>query len=118
MAEARTVIADLAGTLRARYPEYGIEWEIFVSAPGAEIAEEHPLVQAVDESHRAVFGRAPERDAVRWFSDASALSRYGIPTLNYGPSSGLPGDEGESMEIRSLVDTARVYALTAVTICS
>jgi acetylornithine deacetylase/succinyl-diaminopimelate desuccinylase-like protein len=54
---------------------------------------------------------------VRWFSDASVLTRYGIPTLNYGPSSGLPGDEGENMEIRSLVDTARVYALTAARIC-
>jgi acetylornithine deacetylase len=117
MTEARTAIADLAAALRSRYPEHGVEWEVYVSAPGAEIEEEHPLVQAVDESHRTVFGRGPERDAVRWFSDASVLSRYGIPTLNYGPSSGLPGDEGENMEIRSLVDTARVYALTAARIC-
>jgi acetylornithine deacetylase len=117
MTEARTAVADLAAALRSRYPDYGVEWEVFVSAPGAEIDEEHPLVQAVDEGHRAVFGRAPERDAVRWFSDASVLTRYGIPTLNYGPSSGLPGDEGENMEIRSLVDTARVYALTAARIC-
>jgi acetylornithine deacetylase/succinyl-diaminopimelate desuccinylase-like protein len=64
-----------------------------------------------------VHGRRPETDAVRWFSDASVLSRYGIPTLNYGPSSGLPGSEGENMEIRALVDTARVYALTVQGIC-
>ena len=54
---------------------------------------------------------------VRWLSDASVLSRYGVATLNYGPSSGLPGGEGESMETRALVDTARVYAMTAARVC-
>ncbi len=117
MTEARTAVADLAGSLRRRYPDYGVEYEIFVSAPGAEIAEDHPLVQAVAEGHATVHGRRPETDAVRWFSDASVLSRYGIPTLNYGPSSGLPGSEGENMDIRALVDTARVYALTVQGIC-
>jgi acetylornithine deacetylase len=117
MTEARTAVADLTGSLRRRYPDYGVEYEIFVSAPGAEIAEDHPLVQAVAEGHATVHGRRPETDAVRWFSDASVLSRYGIPTLNYGPSSGLPGSEGENMEIRALVDTARVYALTVQGIC-
>ncbi len=117
MTEARGAISELTAGLARRYPDYGVESEIFVSAPGAEIEDEHPLVQAVAEGHRAIHGRAPERDAVRWFSDASVLSRYGIATLNYGPSSGLPGSEGESMEIRALVDTARVYALTAAQVC-
>lgn len=35
----------------------------------------HPLVAALDESHAEVFGAPPERDIVRWFSDASVLSR-------------------------------------------
>ncbi len=117
MTEGRAAISRLVAELRDRYPEHGVEAEIYVTAPGAEIAEDHTLVQAVDESHREVFGRTPERDTVRWFSDASVLSRYGIATLNYGPSSGLPGAEGESIEIRTLVDTARVYAMTAARIC-
>ncbi|MFN2469588.1 MAG: M20 family metallopeptidase, partial [Gaiellaceae bacterium] len=117
MTEARTAVTELASSLRRRFPEHGVEAEIYVSAPGSEIDEGHELVRAVDESAREVFGRAPERDVVRWFSDASVLSRYGVATLNYGPSSGLPGSEGESMEIRSLVDTARVYALTAARVC-
>jgi hypothetical protein len=37
--------------------------------------------------------------------------------VNYGASSALPGEEGESVEVRELVDTARVYALTAAAIC-
>jgi acetylornithine deacetylase/succinyl-diaminopimelate desuccinylase-like protein len=118
MAEARAAVGDLGRELRGRFPEHGIEWEVYVTAPGAEIEEGHPLVAAVDEAHAAVFGAPPERDVVHWFSDASALTRYGIATLNYGTSSGLPDAElGENLEIRGLVDTARVYALAAATVC-
>ena len=117
MAEARAALADWVRELQGRFPDYGLDWEIYVSAPGAEIAEGHELVRAIDESHTEVFGAAPERDTVRWFSDASVLTRYGIATVNYGTSSGLPGAEGENLEIKGLVDTARVYALTAQRVC-
>jgi acetylornithine deacetylase len=117
MAEARTALGDWVRGLQARFPDFGLDWEIYVSAPGAEIAEDHELVRAIDASHTEVYGEAPERDTVRWFSDASVLTRYGIATVNYGTSSGLPGAEGENLEIKGLVDTARVYALTAQRVC-
>src|SRR5712691_783631 len=117
MAEARTALGDWVRGLQARFPDYGLDWEIYVSAPGAEIPEDHELVRAIDESHTEVYGSAPERDTVRWFSDASVLTRYGIATVNYGTSSGLPGAEGENLEIKGLVDTAQVYALTAQRVC-
>jgi acetylornithine deacetylase len=94
------------------------EGEIFVTAPGAEIDEGHELVRAVDAAHEQVFGAKPERDVTRWFSDASALSRYGIPTLNYGTSTGLMDVElGENLEIDGLVKTADVYARVAMNVC-
>ncbi|HEY8774384.1 MAG TPA: M20/M25/M40 family metallo-hydrolase [Gaiellaceae bacterium] len=117
MAEARAALADWVRELQGRFPDYGLDWEIYVSAPGAEIAEDHELVRAIDVSHTEVYGSAPDRDTVRWFSDASVLTRYGIATVNYGTSSGLPGADGENLEIRGLVDTARVYALTAQRVC-
>ena len=64
------------------------------------------------------FGSKPERDVTRLFSDASALSRYGIPTLNYGTSTGLMDVElGENLAIDGLVRTAQTYALVAQRIC-
>jgi acetylornithine deacetylase len=117
MAEARTALTDWVRELQGRFPGYGLDWEIYVTAPGAEIDESHELVRAIDESHTDVFGAPPDRDTVRWFSDASVLTRYGIATVNYGTSSGLPGAEGENLEIKGLVDTARVYALTAQRVC-
>jgi acetylornithine deacetylase len=118
MPVARRQVLDMVRGLAKRFPEYGVEGEVYVSAPGAEIAEEHPLVAALDASHEEVFGSPPERDVTRWFSDASALTRYGVPTVNYGTSTGLLDTEfGENLEIAGLVDTAKVYALAAQRVC-
>ncbi len=117
MQEAKRALSDLVRALRGRHPDYGIEYEVFITAPGAEIDEQHPLIQAIDVGHERVFGQPPERDAVRWFSDASALTRYGIETVNYGTSSGLPGPDGENLDIEGLVKVATVYALTIPQIC-
>ena len=96
----------------------GVDAEVFVTAPGAEIDEGHPLVEAVGAAHEEVFGSPPERDVTRWFSDASVLTRYGIATLNYGTSSGLPDPEyGENLEVDGLVKTAEVYARAAQKVC-
>jgi acetylornithine deacetylase/succinyl-diaminopimelate desuccinylase-like protein len=103
--------------LRAKYPDYGLEYEVFVTAPGSEISERHPLIGAIDAGHERVFGELPARDTVRWFSDASALTRYGIESVNYGTSSGLPGPDGESLDIEGLVKIATVYALAMARIC-
>src|SRR5439155_25569916 len=83
MARARAELGDLVRGLRERFPDHGIEREVYVTAPGSEIDELHPLVAAIDEGDAAVFGTPPERDTVRWFSDASALTRYGIECVNY-----------------------------------
>jgi len=118
MAEARRAVLDLARELEAAHPEWEIDAEIYVTAPGAEIDEGHELVGAIDAAHEAVFGEVPGRDVPRWFSDASALTAYGISTVNYGTSTGLmePG-KGESLEIDGLVKTAEVYARVARAVC-
>jgi acetylornithine deacetylase/succinyl-diaminopimelate desuccinylase-like protein len=118
MAVARREVLDFVRSLAERFPDYGLEAEVYVTAPGAEIDEEHELVGAVDAAHEQVFGARPERDVTRWFSDASALSRYGIPTLNYGTSTGLMDVErGENLAIEGLVQMANVYALVAQRVC-
>jgi acetylornithine deacetylase len=96
----------------------GVEAEVYVTAPGAVIEAGHPLVEAVGAAHEEVFGNHAERDVTRWFSDASVLTRYGVETLNYGTSSGLPDAElGENLEIDGLVKTAEVYARAARRVC-
>jgi len=118
MANARAHVLDLVRALRERFPDYGVEGEVYVTAPGAEIAEDHPLVGAIDAAHSEVFGSPPGRDVTRWFSDASVLTRYGIATVNYGTSTGLLDTvKGENLEIAGLVQTAEVYARAAMKVC-
>jgi acetylornithine deacetylase/succinyl-diaminopimelate desuccinylase-like protein len=118
MAVARGEVLEMVRGLAERFPDYGIEGEIYVTAPGAEIDEGHELVAAIDAAHAEVWGEPPGRDVTRWFSDASALTRYGVPTVNYGTSTGLMDVElGENLEIDGLVKTAEVYARVAMEIC-
>jgi acetylornithine deacetylase/succinyl-diaminopimelate desuccinylase-like protein len=118
MSAVRNEVFELIRQLDRRFPDYGLEGEVYVSAPGSEIAEDHPLVAAIDEGHTEVFGAAPERDVTRWFSDASVLTRYGIETVNYGTSTGLLDTEyGENLDIDGLVSTADVYARAAQRVC-
>ena len=85
--------------------------------PGSEIPGDHELVKAIDAAHRLLMERPPTRTTVAWSSDASVLSRYGIPSVNYGPSSGPRDAEGEKVAIRTLVDITRIYALAIAEIC-
>ena len=118
MGVARREVLDMVRGLAERFPGYGIEGEVYVTAPGAEIDEGHELVAAIDAAHEEVFGEPPARDVTRWFSDASALTRYGIPTVNYGTSTGLMDvEKGENLEIDGLVRTAETYARVAMHIC-
>ncbi len=118
MAEARRQVLAMVRGLAERFPDYGVRGEVYVTAPGAEIEEGHPLVAAIDSAHEAVFGAKPARDVTRWFSDASVLTRYGIATVNYGTSTGLLDTvKGENLDIDGLVQTAEVYARAAMEVC-
>ena len=118
MGVARREVLDFVRSLADAHPDWGVEGEVYVTAPGAEIEEDHPLVAAIDTAHADVFAGKPDRDVTRWFSDASALTRYGVPTVNYGTSTGLMDvEKGENLEIEGLIKTAEVYARVATEVC-
>jgi acetylornithine deacetylase len=117
MSEARRDIQVVFFDLERKHPDWGLEFETYVSVPGARIAEDHPMIAAIDANHERVMGNRPEREIVTWCSDASVLSRYGIETVNYGPSSGPRDAEGEKVRIKTLMDITKIYALTAAELC-
>ncbi len=117
MTEARRQVRDLVRELQEKFPDYGIDFETYVSVPGARISEDHEMVKSIEACHKRITGKIPERDTVLWCSDASVLSRFGVPTVNYGPSSGPRDAEGEKVAIQTLVDITKVYALAVLEIC-
>lgn len=117
MSEARREVQQLFVELERKHSDWGLEFETYVSVPGARISEQHEMIQAIDRCHDRIMGKKPERETVVWCSDASVLSRYGIETVNYGPSSGPRDKEGEKVQIKTLVDITKVYAITAAELC-
>jgi len=117
MSEARRNIQQMFFELERKHPDWGLEFETYVSVPGARISEEHEMIRAIDANHERITGAPPQREVVTWCSDASVLSRYGIETVNYGPSSGPRDKVGEKVQIHTLVDIAKIYALTAAELC-
>jgi acetylornithine deacetylase/succinyl-diaminopimelate desuccinylase-like protein len=117
MTEARRDVQSLFLEMEKQHPDWGLEFETYVSVPGARIDERHEMIRAIDANHERIMGKPPEREVVTWCSDASVLSRYGVETVNYGPSSGPRDKEGEKVKIQTLVDITRIYALTAAELC-
>jgi acetylornithine deacetylase len=115
--EARRRAKEFFLSLERRFPTYGLEFETYVSVPGAEISEDHELVKTIEATHTKVMGTPPVRSTVQWCSDASVMTRFGIETLNYGPSSGERDAEGEKVAIQTLTQITRIYALAAAEIC-
>lgn len=117
MSEARRDIQGLFLQLDKQHPDFGLEFETYVSVPGARIDENHEMIRVIDANHERIMGSPPEREVVTWCSDASVLTRYGVETVNYGPSSGPRDKEGEKVKIQTLVDITKIYALTAADLC-
>jgi acetylornithine deacetylase len=117
MSEARRDIQKVFHALQKQHPDWGLEFETYVSVPGARISEDHLIIRAIEANHAHVTGSPPQRDVVTWCSDASVLTRYAVETVNYGPSSGPRDAEGEKVKIETLVDITKVYALTAAELC-
>ena len=115
--DARRQIQQLFFDLEKQHSGWGLEFETYVSVPGARIREDHEMIKAIDANHERIIGKPPAREVVCWCSDASVLSRYGIETVNYGPSSGPRDAQGEKVKIKTLVDITKIYALTAAELC-
>jgi acetylornithine deacetylase len=107
MADARRDIQQIFFELEKQHPDWGLEFETYVSVPGARINEDHEMIRAIDRNHERITGKQPQREVVTWCSDASVLSRYGVETVNYGPSSGPRDKEGEKVRIQTLVEIRR-----------
>ncbi len=117
MSDARREVQQLFLELERKYPGWGLELETYVSVPGVRMREDHEMVRVIEAAHERIIGQPPQREVVTWCSDASVLTRYGIETVNYGPSSGPRDAEGEKVKIETLVNMTRIYALAAAELC-
>lgn len=82
-----------------------------------------PLIEAVSGAHRYVFGEnpppAPTSEMSMW-RDLNAFNEVGIPSICYGaPRQFEPYTDAQdrAMKIDDLLAEAKVYAITAMSVC-
>jgi acetylornithine deacetylase len=114
----------VSAAVRANPQLEGTKVEIFVSAPGTSIPDEHELVQNIISAHENQLGTPPQMGVETWYSDAAHMNRYGIPTVNYGSAGrirsgggGFSTHQGEHVHIGDMVDITSVYIEVLLNMC-
>ncbi|RME35756.1 MAG: M20/M25/M40 family metallo-hydrolase [Gammaproteobacteria bacterium] len=123
--EAYNEVRELVRKVVERNPELeGTRAEVYVSAPGTSIPDDHELVRTIVQAHSEQLGSPPEIGMETWYSDAAHMNRYGIPTVNYGSAGriqsgggGFSVRQGEAVHIGDMLDIIRVYIQTMITLC-
>jgi acetylornithine deacetylase/succinyl-diaminopimelate desuccinylase-like protein len=119
--EVRALVAD---TVRKNPELEGTKVEIFLSAPGTSIPDDHDLVTTTARAHADQLGKPPAMGMETWYSDAAHMNRYGIPTVNYGSAGrirtgggGFSTHQGEAAHIGDMLDIIKVYIQVLIEIC-
>ena len=103
----------------------GIDCEVsaFQYSRGHVAENAEPLIAAIEEAHRYVFGTEPPLPPsaeVSMWRDLNVFNEVGIPSVCYGPPrqrEPLSGAGNRAMKISDLVAATKVYALTALSVC-
>lgn len=117
--ELETYIHNLAQTdawLRNNPPQ--LDWFGGWWWPPYDIDPESPICKSAAVAYEAVLNEPAKYYGFTAVDDATFLNQAGIPTITLGPSSvELAHTANEYIEIKDLLDAAKIYALTIVDWC-
>lgn len=123
--KVKAEIDAIVWELNSKYPELMLEHQPYNSNVGTEIAEDDYVSKSLKQSHQSVFKKPVETSYELWYSNAPSLNAMGTKAVNYGSAGArkikgltLSDRDREYVHIGDLVDCAKVYALTALDICS
>ncbi len=96
---------------------------VFQYSRGYIARNAEPLVSAIEDAHRFVFGAAPptppSAETSMW-RDLNVFNEAGVPSVCYGPprqKEAMSGAQNRAMKISDLVKATKVYALTILSVC-
>src|SRR6266478_4707225 len=92
-----------------------LEWEILQEGSSAACDEDAALGQALSRSIRAVTGEAPRFEMCPGLLEIRFYAAQGIPAYAYGPGLlSVAHGPNEYVDLRKVIETAAIYALTAM----
>ena len=102
-----------------------VEVDLIMAKAGFEASRESiaPLLSEIESAHRNVrdveMPEYAEDAVVGMWRDTNVYNRVGIPSLTFGPSRGKASVQGTGfIELDDFIDGAKIYALTALSICA
>jgi succinyl-diaminopimelate desuccinylase len=91
-----------------------LEWEIFQEGDSASCAEEGALGTALSQSVFAVTGETARFEMCPGLLETRFYAAQGTPAFAYGPGLlSVAHGPNEYVDLRKIIDTAAIYALTA-----
>ena len=110
---------ELEKTLNATGLEYQLD--VYKSLLGHEGKNVEPLVTSAEEAYEHLFKEkikheAPDRASI--WTDTNVYNELGIPAIKIGPRGRRIGPRNEEIEIATMVNAAKLYALIALDICT
>ena len=110
---------ELEKTLNATGLDYQLD--IYKTLLGYEGKNVELLVKSAEEVYQHLFGQkikpeAPDRASI--WTDTNVYNELGIPAIKIGPRGRRIGPRNEEIEINTMVNAAKLYALIALDICS
>jgi len=92
-----------------------LEWEILQEGDSASCIEEGPLGTALSQSVFAVTGEKARFEMCPGLLETRFYAAQGMPAFAYGPGLlSVAHGPNEYVDLRKIIDTAAIYALTAV----
>jgi acetylornithine deacetylase/succinyl-diaminopimelate desuccinylase-like protein len=113
---------DIREELRRLVADAGLsgEVELYVYRRAYEARNVEPLAGAITRAHQHLLGGTPKPAAAPFSSmwrDINVFNEMGIPALTYGPGVSVGGGNF-GMRVADLVTGAKLYALTALDLCT
>jgi succinyl-diaminopimelate desuccinylase len=92
-----------------------LEWEIFQEGYSASCDEDSALGKALARSIRTVTGDTPRFELCPGLLEIRFYAAQGIPAYAYGPGLlSVAHGPNEYVDLRKVIETAAIYALTAI----
>jgi len=92
-----------------------LEWEILQEGTSTSCEEGGPLGEALSRSVYTVTGEGPRFEMCPGLLETRFYAAQGMPAFAYGPGLlSVAHGPNEYVDLRRIVDTAAIYALTAI----
>lgn len=121
-AEMPAIQRELERVVRSVDPRAEVEPTMSKAGYAASDEAIQPLIETIRDAHDQVrhepMPDRAETPVVSMWRDTNVYNRIGIPALTFGPSRGKAAVQGTGyMELPNMIEGAKIYALTALSIC-